>query len=166
MIKLIRNNLYFKNKTSKFIDSGIMCNSCKTEPEDRIHFFTCKVNNEIVTKKIKSFVYLGLLDKMPKNLPFFYNTSLPLNHPTNIIHISTIKFIYNLRYLEIVPTISLINTHISDVRERVKYNTHLQAIRNSKEKIASHLATIRANRAHQQDPLRQSRCQLGLPRAD
>merc|ERR1712239_1676 len=41
MIKLYRNNLYFKNVTSKFTDSGIKCFSCKTEDEDRVHFFTC-----------------------------------------------------------------------------------------------------------------------------
>ena len=29
MVKLFRNNLYFKNITSKFSYSGIICNSCK-----------------------------------------------------------------------------------------------------------------------------------------
>ena len=39
MVKLFRNNLYFKNVTSKFSDSGTVCNSCKEHPENRPHFF-------------------------------------------------------------------------------------------------------------------------------
>ena len=39
MIKLLRNNLYFKNVTLKFSDSETICNSCKSEKEDRLHFF-------------------------------------------------------------------------------------------------------------------------------
>ena len=91
MIKLFRNNLYFKNITSKFTDSVIMCNSCKIEPEDIIHFFKCKIHNEFIQKLFKSLIYLELLENTPKNGPFFHNTSLPLNQPTNLIYISIIK---------------------------------------------------------------------------
>ena len=42
MVKLFRNNLYFKNVTSKFSDSGLLCNSFKEHPENRPHFFFCK----------------------------------------------------------------------------------------------------------------------------
>ena len=42
MVKLFRNNLYFKNVTSKFSDSGTVCNSCKEHPDNRPHFFLCK----------------------------------------------------------------------------------------------------------------------------
>ena len=50
MIKLFRNNLYFKNVTSKFTDSGIMCNACKIQAENRINFlgakYIMKLSNE------------------------------------------------------------------------------------------------------------------------
>ena len=36
MIRLFRNNLYFKNVTSKFSDSGLICNSCKESQENRL----------------------------------------------------------------------------------------------------------------------------------
>ena len=113
MIKLFRNNLYFKNITSKFADSGIMCNSCKLVAEDRIHFFRCRNHNDIIQKLFFCFTHLKLFSKVAEIEPLFYNTSLPLNHPTNLIYISTIKCMYNLRYLEIVPTFTIVKNHIS-----------------------------------------------------
>ena len=96
MIKLYRNNLYFKNITSKFADSGIMCNSCKSAAEDRIHFFRCKIHTEIIQKLFFCFTQIDLLKKIPEIEPFFFNTTIPLNHPTNILYISTIKLMYYL----------------------------------------------------------------------
>ena len=113
MVKLYRNNLYFKNITSKFADSGIMCNSCKCAAEDRIHFFRCKVHTEIIQKLFLCFTQINLLKKIPEIEPFFFNTTLPLNHPTNILYISTIKLMYNLSYQEIVPTFAIVKGHIS-----------------------------------------------------
>ena len=48
MIKLFRNNLYFKNVTAKFTNSGTKCFSCKTDDEDRIHFFQCEKHSNII----------------------------------------------------------------------------------------------------------------------
>ena len=50
MVKLFRNNLYFKNVTSKFSNSGLLGNSCKEHPENRPHFFLCKIHSEIIQK--------------------------------------------------------------------------------------------------------------------
>ena len=61
MIRLYRNNLYFKNVTSKFAESEIMCNSCKNEPENRIHFYKCKIHTEIIQKLFTCFIKIGLL---------------------------------------------------------------------------------------------------------
>ena len=113
MVKLFRNNLYFKNITSKFSDSGITCNSCKESPEDRPHFFSCKVHLKIIEKLNACFVNLEILKQPPSITPFFYNHTLSINHPSNLIFISTIKFMYNLRYEEIIPSLPLVQSHIS-----------------------------------------------------
>ena len=71
MIKLFRNNLYFKNVTAKFTDSGTKCLSCKTEVEDRIHFFYCEKHALIIKKLFQCFVNLNFLKKIPEICPFF-----------------------------------------------------------------------------------------------
>ena len=48
LLKLFRNTLYFKNVTIKFSDSGNLCNTCKSQKEDRIHFFKCEKHSEII----------------------------------------------------------------------------------------------------------------------
>ena len=113
MIKLFRNNLYFKNITSKFTDTGTKCFSCKTEDEDRIHFFQCKIHSNIITKLFLCFLNLKLLKKIPEIIPLFFNTTIPINHPTNIIYISVIKYMYNLRYSESIPNIQSVGNHVS-----------------------------------------------------
>ena len=105
MIKLFRNNLYFKNVTAKFTDSGTKCFSCMTEDEDRAHFFLCVKHTEIIKKLFQCFVNLKILKKIPDIVPFFFNNTMPTNHPTNIIYITVIKFMYNLRYSEIIPNL-------------------------------------------------------------
>ena len=113
MVKLFRNNLYFKNITSKFSDSGIICNSCKESPEDRPHFFFCKVHLAIIEKLNACFVNLKILKQPPSITPFFFNHTLSINHPSNLILISIIKFMYNLGFDEIVPNLPLVQSHIS-----------------------------------------------------
>ena len=113
MVKLFRNNLYFKNITSKLSDSGIICNSCKEFPENRPHFFLCKIHSEIIQKLFSCFVNLHLLKTAPSITPYFYNSTISINHPTNLIFISTIKYMYNLRFDEIVPNLPLVKSHIS-----------------------------------------------------
>ena len=113
MIKLYRNNLYFKNVTSKFTDSGIKCFSCKTEDEDRVHFFICKIHTNIINKLFQCYTNLGLLKKSPEICPFFYNHTIPMNHPTNSIYMSIIKYMYNLRYSEIIPNLQCVGGHVS-----------------------------------------------------
>ena len=113
MIKLFRNNLYFKNITSKFTDSGTQCFSCKKENEDRVHFFLCEKHNEIIQKNFKCFINLKILKKIPEIVPFFFNTTMPTNHPTNILYITVIKFMYNLRYSKTVPNLQCVKNHVS-----------------------------------------------------
>ena len=113
MVKLFRNNLYFKNVTLKFSDSGIICNSCKESPENRPHFFLCKIHSEIIQKLFSCFVNLHLLKTAPSITPYFYNSTISINHPTNLIFISTIKYMYNLRYDETIPNLPLIRSHVS-----------------------------------------------------
>ena len=113
MVKLFRNNLYFKNVTSKFSDSGLLCNSCKEHPENRPHFFLCKIHSEIIQKLHSCFINLNLLKTAPSITPYFFNSTISINHPTNLIYISTIKYMYNLRFDEIVPNLPLIQNHIS-----------------------------------------------------
>ena len=117
MIRLFRNNLYFKNVTSKFAESGILCNSCKSAPEDRIHFFKCKIHSEIMHKLFTCFTHIKLLKTIPNLEPFLHNTTLPLNHPTNLIYISTLKFMYNLRCLKKIPTLTSVKHHVSQFVE-------------------------------------------------
>ena len=113
MVKLFRNNLYFKNITSKFSDSGIICNSCKNHPENRPHFFLCEKHTTIFEKLNACLINLKLLKTSPSITPYFYNSTLSINHPTNLILISTMKFMYNLRFSEIVPNLPLVQDHIS-----------------------------------------------------
>ena len=113
MIKLYRNNLYFKNVTSKFTDSGIKCFSCKTEVEDRVHFFICKIHTNIINKLFQCYTNLDLLKKSPDICPFFFNHTIPTNHPTNSIYMSVIKYMYNLRYSEIIPNLQCVGGHVS-----------------------------------------------------
>ena len=49
---------------------------------------------------------------MPNLKPFFHNTTLPLSHPTNLIYISPLKYIYNLRYFETIPTLTSKKHHV------------------------------------------------------
>ena len=112
MLRLFRNNLYFKNVTSKFTDSGIICNSCKILPENRPHFFMCSIHTHIIGKLFACFVHLKLLKKAPNTIPYFYNHTISINHPTNLIHISILKFMYNLRFEEIIPNLLLVSSHI------------------------------------------------------
>ena len=60
MLKLFRNTLYFKNVTIKFSDSGNLCNTCKSEREDRIHFFRCEKHAEFIETLFFSFVELKI----------------------------------------------------------------------------------------------------------
>ena len=113
MLKLFRNTLYFKNVTIKFSDSGNLCNTCKSEREDRIHFFKCEKHAEFIDTLFFGFIEQKFLKKMPNLQPYFFNITLPPNHPTNLIFISTMKCIYNLRYFEIVPTWKIIRNHLS-----------------------------------------------------
>ena len=113
MLRLFRNNLYFKNVTSKFSDSGLICNSCKDSHENRPHFFICKIHADIINKLCTCFVNLKLLKTTPNVVPFFYNHTISINHPTNLILISTFKYMYNLRFDEIVPNIPLVKSHVS-----------------------------------------------------
>jgi hypothetical protein len=113
MVKLFRNNLHFKNVTQKFSDSGTLCNSCKIEHEDRIHFFLCRVHQNLIETLFYGFTDLKILKRKPNIQPYFYNTTLPLNHATNIIYISMLKCIYNLRYFDIVPTKKIVKNHLS-----------------------------------------------------
>ena len=113
MLKLFRNNLYFKNVTSKFTESGIICNACKDLPENRPHFFICRIHTEIIQKLFACFVQLKLLKIAPNTIPYFYNHTISINHPTNLIHISILKYMYNLRFEEIIPNLSLVSSHIS-----------------------------------------------------
>ena len=69
LLKLFINNLYFKNVTSKFTDSGLQCSSCKKEEEDRAHFFLCKIHNEIFQKLFSCFINLKILKRYLKYLP-------------------------------------------------------------------------------------------------
>ena len=95
MIKLFRNNLYFKNITSKFADTCIQCNSCKLANEDRIIFLSAI----LIKKLFKNFSHASPILKSLKKTniePFLYNTTLTINHPTNLIFISVIKFLFNL----------------------------------------------------------------------
>ena len=71
MIKLFRNNLYFKNDTLKFSDSGTICNSCKSKNEDRIHLFKCKIHAEIIDNLFFGFTELKTLKKKPCIEPYF-----------------------------------------------------------------------------------------------
>ena len=115
MVKLFRNNLYFKNVTSKFSDSGTVCNSCKEHPENRPHFFLCKKHIEIIQKINSCFINLKLLKTSPSITPYFSNSTISINHPTNLIFISTIKYMYNLRFNEIIPNLPLVQNHISRI---------------------------------------------------
>ena len=113
MIKLFRNNLYFKNVTAKFTDTGTKCFSCKTEDEDRVHFFQCNIHINIINKLFQCFLNLQLLKKIPKITPLFFNTTMPINHPTNLVYMSVIKYMYNLRYSESIPNIQSVGNHVS-----------------------------------------------------
>ena len=113
MVKLFRNNLYFKSITSKLSDSGIIYISCKEFPDNRPHFFLCKTHSEIIQTLFSCFVNLNLLKTAPSITPYFYNSTISINHPTNLIFISTIKYMYNLRYNETVPNLLLIKSHVS-----------------------------------------------------
>ncbi len=113
MIKLFRNNLYFKNVTAKFTDSGTKCFSCKTQNKDRVHFYLCEKHIVIIKKLFQCFVNLKFLKKIPEIVPFFFNNMMPTNHPTNIIYITVIKFMYNLRYSELIPNLQCVGNHVS-----------------------------------------------------
>ena len=113
MVKLFRNNLYFKNITSKLSDSGTICNSCKEYPEKRPHFFLCKKHLELIEKLNSCFINLKILKTSPSITPYFFNPTISINHPTNLIFISTMKFMYNLRFDETVPNLPLVQNHIS-----------------------------------------------------
>ena len=113
MVKLFRNNLYFKNITSKFSDSGTICNSCKEHPENRPHFFLCIKHLTIIEKLNCCFINLKILKTSPSISPYFFNSTISINHPSNLIFISTMKFMYNLRFDETVPNLPLVQNHIS-----------------------------------------------------
>ena len=83
MVKLFRNNLYFKNVTSKFSDSGIICNSCKEHPENRPHFFLCNKHLTIIEKLNGCFIILKILKTSPSITPYFFNPTFSINHPSN-----------------------------------------------------------------------------------
>ena len=74
MVKLFRNNLYFKNITSKFSDSGTICNSCKEHFENRHHFFLCNKYLPIIEKLNCCFINLEMLKTTPSITPYFFNT--------------------------------------------------------------------------------------------
>ena len=93
--------------------SGIICNACKDFPENRPHFFMCSIHTGILQKLFACFVQLKLLKIAPNTIPYFYNHTISINHPTNLIHISTLKYMYNLRFEEIIPNLPLVSSHIS-----------------------------------------------------
>ena len=111
LIKLFRNNFYFKNFTSKFTDSGLQCFSCKSTTEERPNFFLCKIPNEIIQKLLRSYTHLKILKKIPDMVLYFFNTTMPINHPSNILFISVIRF--NLRFSEVIPNLQCVKNRFS-----------------------------------------------------
>ena len=53
------------------------------------------------------------LKKPPKIPPFFYNTTMSINHPSNILFIYVAKFMNNLRYKEVIPNLQCVKNHVS-----------------------------------------------------
>ena len=81
MVKLFRNNLYFKNIKSKFSDSGTICNSCKEHHITRPHFFLCNTHLTIIKKLSCCFINSEILKTSPSMTPYFFNPTLSINHP-------------------------------------------------------------------------------------
>ena len=52
-------------------------------------------------------------EKNTRNGTLFFNDTMPINHPTNILFISVIEFMYNLRYSEIIPNLHCVKNHFS-----------------------------------------------------
>ena len=113
MVNLFRNNLYLKNVTSKFSDSGTICNSCKEHPENRPHFFLCNKHLTIIEKLNRCFINLKILKTTPSITPYFFSPTHSINHLSNLILISIMKFMYNLRFDETVPNLPIVQNHIS-----------------------------------------------------
>ena len=88
MVRLFRNKIHLKNITSKFWDSGTICNSCKEHPENRPHFFLCNKHLTIIEKLNRCFINLKILKTSPNITPYFFSSTLSINHPSNLIFIS------------------------------------------------------------------------------
>ncbi len=55
---------------------------------------------------------IKLISEFPKNLPNFFDTQIDANHPANVIFMSTLNFLYSLRYSETIPNIEMVKWHI------------------------------------------------------
>ncbi len=103
MIRLLLNNLYFCNVTSNFTDHSNQCYICQKSTDNIVHFLTCNVHEELLNNLRDEMRKIKLVLNFPTNLPFFFDTNLDANHPTNVIFMLTLNFLYSLRYSENYP---------------------------------------------------------------
>ncbi len=112
MIRLLRNNLYFRNVTSNFADHTNQCYICHKSTDNRIHFITCNVHEGLLNNLREEMRKIKLVSNFPTNLPYFFDTEIDANHHVNIIFMLTLNFLYSLRYSETIPNIEMVKLHI------------------------------------------------------
>ncbi len=71
MIRLLRNNLYFRNITSNFADHSNQCYICQKSTDNIIHFLTCNVHEELLNNLRDKMRKIKLVSDFPTNPPFF-----------------------------------------------------------------------------------------------
>ncbi len=112
MIRLLWNNLYFRNVTSNFADHTNQCYICQTSTDKRIIFLTCNVHEGLLNNLREEMRRIRLVPSFPTNLPYFFNTEINPNPPTNVIFMLTLIFLYSIRYSETIPNIEMVKWHV------------------------------------------------------
>ena len=119
MLKLLRNNLYFKNVTYHRNDYSNQCLTCSNNVKNGIHFIHCSMHSAIMKEIIDQMIKAKLILNFQKELSFFFNYQDDINHPSDIVYISTLHSIYSLRFSSTpplqIPNLSFLCQIMSDL---------------------------------------------------
>lgn len=105
-LKIFLNNLSFRNVTGHWKSHTNICITCT---RSRAHFVQCGTHNLLLEQVVTKMEKVDLVKDFSCAC-FFFDHQEGINHPSNVILISTLHFIYTLRYTLTPPNLDLIKS--------------------------------------------------------
>ena len=117
MLKLIRNNIFFKMSFAIRIITSIfnICLSCAQHIQNIKHFVCCNICETLQNTIVSQILDISLISDFPKELTFFFNDQENINHSSHVVYISTLHFIYSLRHSSTPPNLDLVKSNVAPI---------------------------------------------------